>query len=253
MSRLVVAALVLLSTVGALFGAAAWNRGGEAQSIVLTERELSLPWWWTNDSGDARGPLRLSVEWERRDSPQEARVWLTEMKLRELGFTTVSPGAPGAADFYSRALPRWAWVAFEFDGPAWRSIAQRLALQKNGEWLLATTSRLVPIDAAVERSVLLRRYRNAPVIAMPAIIGLRYDNHPTQGPSVWGVVQSLLSPQVTVPRRLHDSMRPLRDLPRSQAGTVADAPPGPRYEVDLRIGRLGGAWIQDVRILGLSQ
>lgn len=251
MSRLVVAALVLLSTVGALFGAAAWNRGGEAQSIVLTERELSLPWWWTNDSGDARGPLRLSVEWERRDSPQEARVWLTEMKLRELGFTTVSPGAPGAADFYSRALPRWAWVAFEFDGPAWRSIAQRLALQKNGEWLLATTSRLVPIDAAVERGVLLRRYRNAPVIAMPAIIGLRYDNHPTQGPSVWGVVQSLLSPQVTVPRRLLEPLRPLQAAPQRRTDAASAEPVLPRYEVELRVGRLGGGWIEDVRVAGV--
>ena len=54
MSRLVVAALVLLLTVGGLFGAAAWNRSGDVQSIVLTERELALPWGWPSDDADAR-------------------------------------------------------------------------------------------------------------------------------------------------------------------------------------------------------
>lgn len=246
MSRLVVAALVLLLTIGALFGVAAWNRGGETQAIVLTERELALPWWWASDQNEARGPLRLTFEWERRGSPQEARVWLNDMKLRELGFTTGVPaGAPEAADFYNRALPRQAWVAFEFDGPAWRAIELRLAMQKEGEWRLATASRLVPIDAAVEREVLLRRYRDAPVVAMPAVIALRYDNHPTQGPSVWGVVQSLVSPHVTVPSRLHGPLRPLRATSPGDAGSAR--PPGPRYEVALSVGRLGAPWVAEVK------
>lgn len=246
MSRLVVAALVLLLTVGALFGAAVWNRGGDMQTIVLTERELSLPWWWSNDAAVTRGPLRLTFEWEQRGHPQEARAWLTDMKLAELGFATGVPaGAPEAAAFYGRALPRTAWVAFEFDGPAWREIAQRLALLNESAWRLATSSRLVPIDAAVERDVLLRRYENAPVVVLPAIIGLRYDNVPTQGPSVWGVVQSLVQPGVAVPRRLHERLAPFRGTTARSDGRV---PAGPRYEVQLGVGRLGGAWVQEIRL-----
>lgn len=246
MSRLVVAALVLLLTVGALFGAAVWNRGGDVQTIVLTERELSLPWWWANDADEARRPLRLTINWERRSTPQDGRSWLNDMKLRELGFTTGVPaGAPEAADFYNRALPRTAWVAFEFDGPAWRPIEQRQQLLNGADGRLAMTSRLVPIDAAVDRDVLLRRYRAAPVVALPGIIRLRYDNHPTQGPSVWAWVESLVSPDVSVPRHLQDRLRPLRATPAGR--NEADEPAGPRYEVQLGIGRLGGAWVVDLR------
>lgn len=249
MSRLVVAALVLLLTVGTLFGAAAWNRGGEIQSIVLTERELALPWWWTNDPRDARGPLRLTFEWERRGNPQEARTWLNDMKLRELGFTTGVPaGAPEAADFYNRSLPRRAWVAFEFDGPAWRAIEQRLALVRDGDRIIARASRLVPIDAAVERDLLLRRYQGQPVLVLPAVIALRYDNPPTQGPSVWGTVTALVSPAVTVPRRFHERLRPLRPSGLPPSGMPPPEPVDPRYEVVLGVGRLGAPWLQELKM-----
>ena len=75
MSRLIVAALVLLLTVGALFAAAVWNRGGDVQSIVLTERELALPWGWPSDDVDQR----LRLQWQRRDEPQDARLWLPDI------------------------------------------------------------------------------------------------------------------------------------------------------------------------------
>lgn len=244
MSRLVVAALVLLLTVGALFGAAAWNRGGEVQTIVLTERELTLPWWWGNEAPGRRGQLRLAFDWQRRGNAQDARLWLNDMKLRELGFSTGVPaGAPEAADFYNRSLPRLAWVAFELDGPAWRQIEQRLALLKDADRLLATASRLVPIDTAVDREVLLRRYRNEPVIALPAIVQLRYEDHPTQGPSVWGWVESLVSPDVSVPPHLRERLKP----PSATGRAGSSAAPMPRYEVVLGIGRLGGAWVQDIK------
>ena len=126
MSRLIVAALVLLLGIGSLFCAAAWNRGGDSQSIELTERELELPWTSENGRADADAELRLMFRWQLRAEPQDARVWLSEVTLRALGFGSGLPaGAPEAALVYGRSLPRVAWVAFEYDGPAWKTIEQR--------------------------------------------------------------------------------------------------------------------------------
>jgi hypothetical protein len=245
-SRLVVAALVLLLTVGALFGAAVWNRGGETQAIELTERELSLPGaGWRYESREAEPPLRLQLRWQRRDDPEEARVWLTDVKLRELGFGIgVPPGAPEAEGFYGRSLPRLGWVAFELDGPAWRQIEQRL-LVKPGELDAARASRLVPIDAAPTAGVLLRRYAGRPVVVLRAVMGMRYRADARRGPSVWAVIERLVTDEVSVPYALRS---PLRRLRASDATpfTPESPPPQPRFHVRLRVGRLGALWIESV-------
>jgi len=240
MSRLVVAALVLLMSVGALFGAAAWNRSGDVQSIRLTERELELPPRWPVDGVDAR----LRFRWQARGEPQDARLWLPDVKLRELGFTTGVPaGAPEAAHVYGRSLPRLAWVAFELDGPAWKAIEQRRMMTAAAPADRAVTpspndSRLVPIDAAVSPDPLRRRYADAAVIVLPAVIGMRYRNLPTEGPSVWAEVTSLVASDVSIPAHLRGRLPAARPLPTQSA---------PRYEVDLRVGRLGAVWVADVR------
>ncbi len=161
MSRLVVAALVLLIGIGSLLGAAAWNRGGDPQFIELTERELELPWTWENGRSDDDAELRLAFRWQLRAEPQDARVWLSDVKLRALGFGTGVPaGAPEAELVYGRSLPRVAWVAFEFDGPAWRLIEQRRATSSPDRHFadLGAASHLVPVDAGPDPEPLRRRH-----------------------------------------------------------------------------------------------
>ncbi|MDH4066813.1 MAG: DUF4824 family protein, partial [Acidobacteriota bacterium] len=165
MSRLFVAALVLLASIGGLLGAASWNRGGTPQVIVLTERELGLlPSFVPGRNGDA-GPIRLAFRWHPRDDPQESRLWLNDLTLRNLGFNTGLPaGAPDAKWFYGRSLPRVAWVAFEYDGPAWRTIERRGQTMGGGvRGPERAPSRLVPVDAAPDLDALRRRYAGAPV------------------------------------------------------------------------------------------
>lgn len=246
MSRLVVAALVLLLTVGALFGGAAWNRGGDIQSIVLTERELSLPWaGWRYESGGPEPPLRMHLRWYSRDEPDDARVWLNDVTLRELGFTTGVPaGAPEAETFYGRSLPRLAWVAFEFDGPAWRQIEQRLTVRSNASEV-TRASRLVPIDAAPAPDVLRRRYAASPVVVLRAVIGMRYRSDAGRGPSVWAGIERLVSEDVSVPYALKGPVRPLRT--GDPTPWSAETPPSqPRYHVRLNVGRLGALWIDSL-------
>lgn len=255
-SRLVVAALVLMLAVFGLLGAAVWNRGGAPQFITLTERELALPFTWENGRDDDDAEMRLRFEWERRTDPQDARAWLTDSKLGEIGFDMLLPmGGPAAEPFYGRMLPRLAWAAFELDGPRWRAIAQRRSVQAAGgtsrfdPW---SGSRLVPADVARDVDTLRRRYEGQHVIVMPVVVRVRYENRPGQGPVVWGSIARLVSDSVSVPPRLRSR---LTGLPRRvpsvppgwQEGDPAPQAPPPRYEVDLGVGRLGAPWIVDIR------
>ena len=221
-------------TVGGLFGAAAWNRSGDVQSIVLTEREVRLAW---NGLRIRPRRIRLRLQWQPRRVAQDARLWLTDLKLREIGFTTGVPaGAPEAELFYGRSLPRLAWVAFELNGPAWRLIEQRIEMSRPPDLAEPTRaferplerSRLVPIDAAVTPEPLRRSYADAPVIVMPAVIRMRYFSNEKEGPSVWGEVDALVSPEISIPAHLRGHLPPPKASDEE-----------PRYEVDFRVGRLG--------------
>jgi hypothetical protein len=250
MSRLVVAALVLLLSIGGLLAAAAWNRGA-SQRIVLTERELTLPAWWAyrSEAGGDDRVLRLRVDWQPRSDPQEARLWLPDVKLREMGFTTGVPaGAPEAASFYGRSLPRVAWVAFEYDGPAWRRLVQELSMTPRAP-SLDRESRLVPIDAGLDPERLRQRHAEGPVVVLPAIIRMRFESHPTRGPSVWAVVDRLALPDVSVPVNLRERLNAFRHGSPAPFSAEPVTPPAPRYEVVLRVGRFGAAWVEEIRNL----
>jgi hypothetical protein len=256
MSRLIVAALVLLCAVFGLLGVAAWNRSGEPQALTLTERELTLPATWENGRGDDDAELRLRFVFEPRDDPQDAKTWLTDGRLRELGFSTaVAPGSSEAEQHYRRQLPRLAWVAFEYDGPEWQRIEQRRAMTAGERdrrvWWPVGRSRLVPIDAALDSETLLRRHEGRRVLAMPAVVEMRYRMDRKQGPAVWGRVARLVSDSVVVPAPLRTRLVGVKPFGREPApgwrpGELLPDPEAPRYEVGLRIGRLGSPWIADV-------
>ena len=141
----------------------------------------------------------------KADSPKQLDVVLARVpRVRQQpgGLVRVGRNRPFADD--QRI------VAFEFNGPAWRVIEQRiemgvtpdpeyptLAYSRALDW-----SRLIPIDAAIAPEPLRRRYATAPVIVVPAVIRMRYRTSKTEGPSVWGEVDSLVSSDVTVPARL---------------------------------------------------
>jgi hypothetical protein len=256
-TRLVAAAVVLLASVFGLLGTAAWNRRDPVQRITLTERELELPWTWENGRDDDDAELRLRFAWQQRANPQDARTWLTSDRLRELGFTVGVPaGAPEAEHVYGRALPRIGWVVFEVDGPAWQTIDRRRAMrplaQDRYSYQPAGPSRMVPIDAGVDLTALSNRHGGAGVVVMPAVVQMRYENHPAQGPVVWAWIAQLVSNSVSVPLHLRPRLAGLPRLSRAmppawKEGDPLPEPSPPRYEVDLAIGRLGAPWIEDVR------
>lgn len=121
--------LVLLVNAIVL-GGAFYNRSGEEARLVLSERELEIPFRWDRDSENTG--LELRVKW-RTPAPCEedcggpeavgfnpARAswspdWLDEAKMRELGFSAASKESRTRA--WQRALSREVWVVLEFDGP----------------------------------------------------------------------------------------------------------------------------------------
>ena len=244
MSRLVVAALVLLLTVGGLFGAAAWNRGGDVQTIVLSERELALPWSWPCASGGTR----LRFEWQSPSEPQDGRVWLTEVKLRELGFAMDVPAGAPRGGALLRAQPAAARVGRLRDGRPGVAGARTAAGDGDSRQPVPVAPRQSQSPRPGRRGPhpdpLRRRYARQPVVVLPAVIRLRYRTRPTEGPSVWGEVTALVARDVTVPASLRHRLPAAARravTPPDPSGVMPTELEAPRYTVELRVGRLWAA------------
>jgi hypothetical protein len=229
MNRLIVAALILVSAVLGLLGAAAWNAGRESAIVTLTEREIQV----RGDPRQQNTELRLRLVYQHRSDPLDARTWLTETRLAELGFTLAIPAnAPEAERTYQRGLPRLGFVALELDGPAWQAIARQRDVSGKGEnreeW-----SRLVPIDAGPDADVLASRYQGHRVIVLPAVF--RIQLHRSDAATfLYGSMDRLVTEDLSGSIGLRQRLRAL--------------PPGARrYEADLTVGRLGIPRIADLR------
>jgi hypothetical protein len=247
MRRVLASAVLVLLAVAWLVATAVWNRGAVVSRITLSEREL--PWTFPQDEQ----AIRLSLDWERRLDPQDARNWLTVDRLRQVGFDLSLPAtAPEAGRAYSRVLPRRAWVVFEYDGDAWRAVERRRALTQRETPLDRTApSRLVPVDVGLNVDLLTARYPGAGHLIVPAWIQLGWAGPGAGGPLVFGSIRSLEPSSVTVPRPFADHLRalaPSSTLSRDARPDAAPIPPPlPRYEVDLAVGRLGIPWVVAVR------
>jgi hypothetical protein len=233
--RILVPGVIALMVVVSLLALAGWNRSDAPRlRLTLSERELpaSVP---TPSSGDDRG-AQLRLTFQNRTDPLDARNWLTEERLRALGFALdVMPGAPAAISTYNRALPRVAWVAFEFNGNAWHEIERRRALEPRPadtperHFMTMAASRLVPVDASSDQETLLARYPTDRLI-LRAVIALGYVPPSRGGPFIYGWIRELIPPAITVPRELRG---------RLTSG---------RYDVDLAVGRLGIPYLVDIRV-----
>ncbi len=247
MTRIAVPALMVLLVVAAFVGLAGWNRSGERQSsITVSERELPLP--AITITRETASGVQLRLSFERRAEPLEARNWLTETKLRALGFPLNVPlGDPSAADTYIDVPPRVAWIVLEYDGPAWKEIEQRRALQRpeirRGYW---ASSRLVPVDAGPDFDPLRDRY-GAGHLIVRGIVAVSYIGSSGGGPLLYGWVRELVPSTLTVPRNLVSVLEGIE--PASISGSVSEPAPEfePRYEIDLGVGRLGIPFIKDLR------
>ena len=241
-----VAALVVLPVAyaAAILAMAASNRATGRAAIVLTQREAVAP-----VRNEDRTATRLRLAWQ--PPPESPDGWFSRGMLTALGFdASVDPAAADAERHYARLLPREAFVAFEFDGPAWQQLASRVrdasgpAPPRPEREFDEYASRLVPVDAALDAETLAARYPDGRThLITEAVVGARWVRAGSGTPYVYGQLMSIDPSQVNVPRDLAQRL-PLRD--RFDGTQVP-------YTVSIRYGSRWEPVVVDVTRAGASR
>jgi hypothetical protein len=217
---LAAAAIVLLANAIALLGVSR-NRASTLQTIDLTERELTLGYQGEENSGI---DLHLAASYE------PTLNWFDAAKLQELGF----PAAISSTDDHRVWPARPAYVAFEYDGPAWQAVFEQ---QRKTPLFVAANfgnqSRLVPIDASRD-PVALNTHKRLIVRAtvQPGVVV--QDGKAV----VRGRIANILDSQIHVP--LPDALA-LEKLPPRPGNSDP-----PRYTVRLAYGARFEPWVISV-------
>jgi len=235
-------AIVLAANSFALLHA--WeNRRQVDADIVLTERELGQPY---NSSADDSG-IGLSLRWNRIPA-DSLPPWLDVRRLQNLGFdTTVSPTDRGASEFYSRQRTRRAFVALEYNGPAWRQWLESPEIQatmsKSMEIQREGAPRLIAIDADIDAVRLRARHPNpGSVIVVPAAVGIEVESF-NQMPAGARPAPRLEGSIEEIPASIHLPLafsQGFRNLPRDGSA---------KYRVHLRYGASLEPWIVGVEFI----
>ncbi len=227
------AALVLLSSALALIHAAR-NRSGPPTAVVtLTDNEAACI-RQKDDSG-----IFLRFAWSNLTNDRFAPAWLTPDQIRALGFdTSVDPDDTRAYDHYRRQRARYAYVAFEYDGPAWHRALDSIQEPDRRDTESRRGSRLIPIDAALDAAGLHSRYQSRQdILILPAVLRVSADSAWTATltrparPARLNVFVMQVSNEIHVPLPYSQTFR---NLPSTTRPEKSDQP---LYRVTLRYGR----------------
>lgn len=231
------AALVVVANAIVLLGVVR-NRSSGIQTIELTERELA--------PADLLGnALRLKIKEDLNGA--DAFAWFDDAKLRELGF----PQAALVPDFFvqpsllngalATASSRWparpAYIALEYDGPAWQAIAARgpVPLDPNAP-VEELESHLVPVDVSRSSDGLLAKYgRTGRHLIVRATVESWALPFPGGKSLARGHIVDILDSVIPIP----ESASSLKNIGERQAWSSA----GPRYSVRLAFGARFEPWI----------
>lgn len=218
MLLVVVTNVVMLRSVRA-------NRAGEPDAtVMLTERELGIE--GTSDRDSAR-KLRLTPGIERPFWVGSGETdWLTPAKLATLGFACRAPTNRLTPTTESCGLPRRAFVAYEYNGPAWQRVVASLQRERDAPWQTGPSgtpratgsagsfdyqirygSRLFSLDASTDSIALRRAYPDRRrYVILPAMVRawVKIDQ---QNQSAAPVVTGTIAPLTTTlmaPARFRD-------------------------------------------------
>jgi len=234
------AAIILIANAFALVHSALNRMGAPDAVITLTEREF---YFYMSPSSDDDSGVTLHLDWAADTYNFATNRWLDRQKLEQLGFNSSMKAAkPTADEFYRRQRPRVAFVAVEYNGPAWRALQEdyeqnRAAREARHENTFPEQgphdSHLVAIDADLNASSLRRRYPDGTsVLIVPALISVDADDKSPRGFRA-NIVQ--LESSVHVPRPFSDQFRHLKQ-------------PAPPYSVQLHFGTFHEPWVTAVEI-----
>jgi len=275
-------ALILVTNAFVLTGVA-YNRSTEPEAVIhLTERELNLSFSVEENTG-----ISLLLVWHQPQSGIYARVegpgWLDQAKLDSLGFDCSTPLTDLEAEWrYRKALPRKAYVVFEYEGKGWQNLLdtteqniERIAHQierkerspevlKNAreelDRLRNTGSRLVAVDAGSDPFRLRQLYPDRHrFIVLPAEVNLQYVPQTSNKTGIhhaylFGRISELPRPEIHVPMTHRSLLEKIRNE-EQQAGRASryssrwEKDQEPRYSVVVNYGKRREPWIVDVQLL----
>ncbi len=270
-------ALILAANAVALVGVA-YNRSGDQEStLTLTQRELSLPFYW--EPNDENSGLALQLRWRVRIGKEKnsgsgtsypgahgTPDWLDKAKLMELGFdVSKAENIPEDRAYYAKLLPKEMLLVLELDGPAYREALEhaRQHWQKQEALRAANVgkkefeqrakrareqldrdepdnTRLFVIDAGLDATALRTRYPDRTRYAI-----VRGHVQPQAGGKT-GYVSGISIDEIHVPFTYRQVFEPmLRDVKRTQYGTSW---PDKGYKVSVVYGKRFEPWITGVSL-----
>ncbi|WP_273826440.1 MULTISPECIES: DUF4824 family protein [Pseudomonas] len=222
--------LMLVTQAVVLLGVA-HNRSGTPQAVLnLSQRELQLP--YGNDADNSGLSLHLRLRglhpYENAFSdPGDITVWLDKDKLASLGFDVSKPyDTQYRGSRYARRFSRPVFLAFEFNGPAYRRAVEkarayearvteknaREAASRSLAFELKGNSRLFLIDAGLDAQALraqypdTRRYLILPGRIEPLVL----DSGEDRPRLLTGRVSEVAADNINVPAAFSRLLEPIR-------------------------------------------
>ncbi|MBA3034613.1 MAG: DUF4824 family protein [Gammaproteobacteria bacterium] len=270
--------LILLTNAVAL-GGAWWNRAGEPESqLLLTERELVLPYRGYRMAENSGLALRLA--WRVADADGKSQysnyggggvpAWLDAERMAALGFETrADPAGQETRRRYERQQPREVLIVLELAGPDWQAALQQAeenaarhaaaaavnadsqefanrAKRAQEAWQHEelSSSRLFAIDAGRDLATLRARYPDTTrFMIINGTLRPRLLTRDKQQRFA-GYIDDVSASRINVPFALRPVLEQLQTRPRNQ---VEDEEP--RYAATLAIGQRQEPWIMAVSAL----
>jgi len=265
--------LILVATNTVLLSGVVSNRSGKPETqIVLTERELQLPY----QGHEENSGLALRLTWRALGkvddystySDWRTPVWLSAEKLEALGFNISNHlSSAGKTTFYKQPIPKEIFIVLEIDGAPYREAVKRaevaLQTEKNsfklppGDKRLRDNferakkrlkreqneaSRLFAIDAGLDSSELRETFGDKTrFLITKGLIEARYY-HDKNKKKIIGCISGLSVANIHVPlkhRQVFDSIIAREESRRNDFKA-------PRFEVTLAYGSHFEPWIVSV-------
>lgn len=217
------AALLVLTANGIVLLHVTRNRAARLQEIELTERELPLAFTREENSG-IDVTLTITQDWSTSKPG-----WLNEQKLRELGFE-LKPNET----WNGSETPRPAFLALEYDGPAWQHYFEESSKK---DWMkdsLRSASQLLPVDVSRDPERLRRRYSGNNRIL---IVRARIDFF-TAKKQIQGSVTEIIGRDIHVPLPAASALENFRRGGVSQTRG---------YSIRLAYGAAYEPWVESIR------
>jgi hypothetical protein len=269
-------ALIVVANAAAL-GGAMYNRSGTPDAeLVLSERELGVPYNWGRDRDNSGLALRL--DWSTVDSaivdtselsslyvPRGRPTWLDSAKLASLGFSMSKPTTTrDGREYYQRQLPKQVLLVMEINGPSYQRAHAQLAARiaradsvaalrvgmpeatRRGAELArqtllredSTSTRLFIVDAGLDREALRRQYADRSRYAIVRGSVEPRVTGPDSALTFDAEITELAVAMIHVPRQFHPVFDSVQPVRRPD-----DNPGSSPFSVTIAFGRRLEPWM----------